>query len=241
MLKVENLTKVYDNNKKAVDNISFNINDGEIFGFIGPNGAGKTTTIKAIMGLINFDKGNITFDEININKNPIEFKKKVIYIPDNPDLYESLTGIQFLNFIADIYDITKEERTKDIQKYADIFSLTNNLGDLISSYSHGMKQKLALISAFIRHPKLLILDEPFVGLDPEAAKTVKDLMKDLCNNGGSVFFSTHVLEVAEKLCDNIAIISNGKLVACGTMEEVKGNQTLEDVFFDVASKKDDYE
>lgn len=241
MLKVENLTKVYDNNKKAVDNISFTINDGEIFGFIGPNGAGKTTTIKAIMGLINFDKGNITFDEININKNPIEFKKKVIYIPDNPDLYESLTGIQFLNFIADIYDITKEERTKDIQKYADIFSLTNNLGDLISSYSHGMKQKLALISAFIRDPKLLILDEPFVGLDPEAAKTVKDLMKDLCNNGGSVFFSTHVLEVAEKLCDNIAIISNGKLVACGTMEEVKGNQSLEDVFFDIASKKENYE
>lgn len=241
MLKVENLIKVYENNKKAVDNISFTINDGEIFGFIGPNGAGKTTTIKAIMGLITFDKGSIDFDGINIEDKPIDFKKRVIYIPDNPDLYESLTGIQFLNFIADIYDITKEQRTIDINKYSDMFKLTNNLGDLISSYSHGMKQKLALISAFIRHPRLLILDEPFVGLDPEAAKIVKDLMRELCDNGGSVFFSTHVLEVAEKLCDNIAIISNGKLVACGKMEDVKGNQSLEDVFFDVASKKENYE
>lgn len=241
MLRVENLIKVYENNKKAVDNISFTINDGEIFGFIGPNGAGKTTTIKAIMGLITFDKGSIDFDGINIKDKPIEFKKRVIYIPDNPDLYESLTGIQFLNFIADIYDITKEQRTIDINKYSDMFKLTNSLGDLISSYSHGMKQKLALISAFIRHPKLLILDEPFVGLDPEAAKIVKDLMRELCDNGGSVFFSTHVLEVAEKLCDNIAIISNGKLVACGKMEEVKGNQSLEDVFFDIASKKENYE
>lgn len=241
MLRVENLIKVYENNKKAVDNISFTINDGEIFGFIGPNGAGKTTTIKAIMGLITFDKGSIDFDGINIKEKPIEFKKRVIYIPDNPDLYESLTGIQFLNFIADIYDITKEQRTIDINKYSNMFKLTNSLGDLISSYSHGMKQKLALISAFIRHPKLLILDEPFVGLDPEAAKIVKDLMRELCDNGGSVFFSTHVLEVAEKLCDNIAIISNGKLVACGKMEEVKGNQSLEDVFFDIASKKENYE
>lgn len=241
MLRVENLIKVYENNKKAVDNISFTINDGEIFGFIGPNGAGKTTTIKAIMGLITFDKGSIDFDGINIKDKPIEFKKRVIYIPDNPDLYESLTGIQFLNFIADIYDITKEQRTIDINKYSNMFKLTNSLGDLISSYSHGMKQKLALISAFIRHPKLLILDEPFVGLDPEAAKIVKDLMRELCDNGGSVFFSTHVLEVAEKLCDNIAIISNGKLVACGKMEEVKGNQSLEDVFFDIASKKENYE
>lgn len=238
MLTVNNLIKIYDNNKKAVDNISFDINNGEIFGFIGPNGAGKTTTIKAIMGLITFENGTIEFDGINIVLNPIEFKKKVVYIPDNPDLYDSLTGIQFLNFIADIYDISKQQRSEDIKKYGDLFNLTSNLGDLISSYSHGMKQKLALISAFIRHPKLLILDEPFVGLDPEAAKLVKELMKDICNEGGSVFFSTHVLEVAEKLCDNVAIINNGQLVACGKMEDVIGNQSLEEVFFEVASKKE---
>ena len=238
MLTVKNLVKIYDNNKKAVDNISFEINNGEIFGFIGPNGAGKTTTIKAIMGLITFDNGTIEFDGINIVSNPIEFKKKVVYIPDNPDLYDSLTGIQFLNFIANIYDISKQQRNDDIRKYGDLFNLTNNLGDLISSYSHGMKQKLALISAFIRHPKLLILDEPFVGLDPEAAQLVKELMKDICNEGGSVFFSTHVLEVAEKLCDNVAIINKGALVACGKMEDVIGDQSLEEVFFEVASKKE---
>ena len=237
MLTVKNLVKIYDNNKKAVDNISFEIKDGEIFGFIGPNGAGKTTTIKAIMGLITFENGLIDFDGINIVSNPIEFKKKVFYIPDNPDLYDSLSGIQFLNFIADIYDISNEQRNNDIKKYSDLFNLTNNLGDLISSYSHGMKQKLALISAFIRHPKLLILDEPFVGLDPEAALIVKNLMKDLCKEGGSVFFSTHVLEVAEKLCDNVAIISKGQLMAWGKMEDVIGDQSLEEVFFEIASKK----
>ncbi len=237
MLTVKNLVKIYDNNKKAVDNISFEIKDGEIFGFIGPNGAGKTTTIKAIMGLITFENGLIDFDGINIVSNPIEFKKKVVYIPDNPDLYDSLSGIQFLNFIADIYDISNEQRNNDIKKYSDLFNLTNNLGDLISSYSHGMKQKLALISAFIRHPKLLILDEPFVGLDPEAALIVKNLMKDLCKEGGSVFFSTHVLEVAEKLCDNVAIISKGQLMAWGKMEDVIGDQSLEEVFFEIASKK----
>ena len=238
MLKVKNLIKIYDNNKKAVDNVSFEINDGEIFGFIGPNGAGKTTTIKSIMGLITFENGEINFDGLNIVTNPIEFKKKVVYIPDNPDLYDSLTGIQFLNFIADIYEISKEQRNTDIQKYSNLFNLTKNLGDLISSYSHGMKQKLALISAFIRHPKLLILDEPFVGLDPEAAKLVKELMKDLCDEGGSVFFSTHVLEVAEKLCDNVAIINKGQLVAYGKMEDVIGEQSLEEVFFEVATKKE---
>ena len=237
MLTVKNLVKIYDNNKKAVDNISFEIKDGEIFGFIGPNGAGKTTTIKAIMGLITFENGLIDFDGINIVSNPIEFKKKVVYIPDNPDLYDSLSGIQFLNFISDIYDISNEQRNNDIKKYSDLFNLTNNLGDLISSYSHGMKQKLALISAFIRHPKLLILDEPFVGLDPEAALIVKNLMKDLCKEGGSVFFSTHVLEVAEKLCDNVAIISKGQLMAWGKMEDVIGDQSLEEVFFEIASKK----
>ena len=236
MLRVNNLVKIYENNKRAADNVSFEIKDGEIFGFIGPNGAGKTTTIKAIMGLITFDNGTIDFDGINIVSNPIEFKKKVVYIPDNPDLYDSLSGIQFLNFIADIYDLSKEERTKDIKKYSDLFNLTANLGDLISSYSHGMKQKLALISAFIRHPKLLILDEPFVGLDPEAALIVKNLMKELCEEGGSVFFSTHVLEVAEKLCDNVGIISKGQLVAWGKMEDVIGNQSLEEVFFEIAGK-----
>ena len=240
MLKISNLTKIYNNSKKANDNISFEINDGEIFGFIGPNGAGKTTTIKCIMGLITYDDGKILFNNIDNKKNPIEFKKNVIYIPDNPDLYDSLTGIQFLNFIADIYEISKEQRQMDINKYSELFDLKKSLGDLISSYSHGMKQKLCLISAFLRHPKLLILDEPFVGLDPEASKHVKELMKELCNEGGSVFFSTHVLEVAEKLCDHIAIIKNGQLVACGTMEEVKGDQSLEDVFFDIAAKKEDF-
>ena len=240
MLKISNLTKIYNNSKKANDNISFEINDGEIFGFIGPNGAGKTTTIKCIMGLIPYDNGKILFNNIDNKKNPIEFKKNVVYIPDNPDLYDSLTGIQFLNFIADIYEISKEQRQMDINKYSELFDLKKSLGDLISSYSHGMKQKLCLISAFLRHPKLLILDEPFVGLDPEASKHVKELMKELCNEGGSVFFSTHVLEVAEKLCDHIAIIKNGQLVACGTMEEVKGDQSLEDVFFDIAAKKEDF-
>ena len=240
MLKISNLTKIYNNSKKANDNISFEINDGEIFGFIGPNGAGKTTTIKCIMGLITYDDGKILFNNIDNKKNPIEFKKNVIYIPDSPDLYDSLTGIQFLNFIADIYEISKEQRQMDINKYSELFDLKKSLGDLISSYSHGMKQKLCLISAFLRHPKLLILDEPFVGLDPEASKHVKELMKELCNEGGSVFFSTHVLEVAEKLCDHIAIIKNGQLVACGTMEEVKGDQSLEDVFFDIAAKKEDF-
>ncbi len=236
MLTISNLTKIYTNNKKAVDNLSLVINDGEIFGFIGPNGAGKTTTIKAIMGLINYDQGQIIFDGIDNKTNPIDFKKKVVYIPDNPDLYDSLTGIQFLNFIADIYDKPSNVRNEDIKKYADLFNLTNSLGDLISSYSHGMKQKLALISAFIRHPKLLILDEPFVGLDPESALIMKNLMKELCDEGGSVFFSTHVLEVAEKLCDNVAIINKGKLVANGKMEDVIGDQSLEDVFFEVARK-----
>ena len=242
MIEIKDLCKVYSSDTKevvALNNINLEINDGEIFGFIGPNGAGKTTTIKCIMGLIPYDNGKILFNNIDNKKNPIEFKKNVIYIPDNPDLYDSLTGIQFLNFIADIYEISKEQRQMDINKYSELFDLKKSLGDLISSYSHGMKQKLCLISAFLRHPKLLILDEPFVGLDPEASKHVKELMKELCNEGGSVFFSTHVLEVAEKLCDHIAIIKNGQLVACGTMEEVKGDQSLEDVFFDIAAKKED--
>ncbi len=237
MLKVENLIKVYDNNKRAVDDVSFTINGGEIFGFIGPNGAGKTTTIKSIVGLIPFSGGKITFNNLDITKDSLEIKKQIAYIPDNPDLYESLTGIQFLNFIADVYEVSVEDRNRDIAKYADIFQIKGNLGDLISSYSHGMKQKLALISAFIHHPKLLILDEPFVGLDPKAAYDVKEIMKEMCDNGASVFFSTHVLEVAEKLCNRIAIISKGKLVAYGTMDEVKGSSSLESVFLDIATSK----
>ncbi len=237
MLKIVGLTKIYDNHKKAVDSLSLEIKDGEIFGFIGPNGAGKTTTIKSIIGLIPFESGEIWVNGMNIKDHPLEVKKMIAYIPDNPDIYETLTGIQFLNFIADIYGIPKEQKNKDIAKYSNLFEITSNLGDLISSYSHGMRQKLVIISALIRHPKLFILDEPFVGLDPKASYLVKELMKELCSEGTSVFFSTHVLEVAEKLCDKIAIISHGKLVACGTMEEVKGNQSLEEVFLDIASNQ----
>ena len=236
MLEVRNLVKVYNGNR-VVDNVSFQINDGKIFGFVGPNGAGKTTTIKAIMGLITFDSGSITFNNLDIKNNPIEFKKEVVYIPDNPDLYDSLTGIQFLNFIADMYDISTSDRNRDIIKYSEMFLLKDSLGNLISTYSHGMKQKLALISAFIRHPKLLILDEPFVGLDPEATLKVREQMKEICNQGGSVFFFTHVLEVAKKICDNVAIISKGKIKAWGTMEDVIGDQSLEEVFFELAANR----
>lgn len=237
MLQINNLVKVYGESFKAVDDVSMVINDGEIFGFIGPNGAGKTTTIKSVIGLIRYDNGTITFDGLDIKKNPLEVKSKIAYIPDNPEIYENLTGIQFLNFIADIYNINKEQKNNDIKKYSDMLEMTSNLGDLISSYSHGMKQKLSLISAFIRHPKLLILDEPFVGLDPKAAHDVKELMKELCSEGGSVFFSTHVLEVAEKLCDRIAIINKGKIVAYGRIDDVKGDKSLEDVFLEIADEK----
>lgn len=234
MLEVRNLIKTYGTSFRAVDDLSITINDGEIFAFIGPNGAGKTTTIKSIMGLLSYDYGDILFNGINIKSNPLEFKRQVAYIPDNPDLYDNLTGIQYLNFIGDIYEIPLNERIFDIKKYANLFEIDSNLGDLISSYSHGMKQKLSLISAFIRHPKLLILDEPFVGLDPKAAHDVKEIMKEMCQEGTSVFFSTHVLEVAEKLCDRVCIINKGKMVVYGKMEDVKGNQSLEDVFLEIA-------
>ena len=237
MLTVKNLVKIYDNNKKAVDNISFEIKDGEIFGFIGPNGAGKTTTIKAIMGLITFESGLIDFDGINIVSNPIEFKKKVVYIPDNPDLYESLTGIQYLNFIGDVYNVNKEIRKEIVEKYAKLFEIYNDLNNLVGSYSHGMKQKLAIISAFLHSPKLLILDEPFVGLDPKAAFLVKQAMSDFCKNGGAIFFSTHVLEVAEKLCNKIAIIKKGQLIVSGDMEEVTKDASLEEVFMEHATNE----
>ena len=232
MLEIKNLTKSYDGKKNAVNDLTLTINDGEIFGFIGHNGAGKTTTIKCAVGILTFDKGDILIDGKSIKEYPIECKKKIAYIPDNPDMYEQLTAIQYLNFIGDIYEISKEDRKERIGKYANVFKLNENLGDIISSFSHGMKQKLALISAFIREPKLLVLDEPFVGLDPKASFDVKELMRELCKKGSSIFFSTHVLEVAEKLCDKVAIINNGNLVVFGTMEEVKGNKSLEDVFLE---------
>lgn len=234
MLEIRNLVKTYGTNFRAVDDLSLIVNDGEIFGYIGPNGAGKTTTIKSVMGLINFDSGFITFNGLDVKKYPLEVKKQIAYIPDNPDIYDNLTGLQYLNFIADVYNIALDARQADIKKYADLFEISSNLGDMISSYSHGMKQKLSLISAFIRHPKLLILDEPFVGLDPKAAFEVKEIMRQMCAEGASVFFSTHVLEVAEKLCDRVGIIKQGKLVAYGKMEDVKGNQSLEEVFLEIA-------
>ncbi len=237
MLTIKNLVKIYGGDFKAVDNISLTINDGEIFGFIGPNGAGKTTTIKSVMGLIKYNSGSIYFDDKNIKEDELGFKRLVAYIPDNPELYNNLTGIQFLNFISDVYNLEVNKRNEDIAYYSNLFGIQSNLGDLISSYSHGMKQKLSLISAFIRHPKLLILDEPFVGLDPKAAFEVKEIMKNMCREGSSVFFSTHVLEVAEKLCDRVAIIKNGKIVAYGRMDDVKGDQSLEDVFLGIANNE----
>lgn len=230
MLNIESLTKTYKGGKKAVDDVTIKVNKGDIFGFIGHNGAGKTTTIKAIVGIHDFEKGKIEIDGLNIKENEEACKRIIAYIPDNPDLYEALTGIQYLNFIGDIFKVSKEERENLISKYAEAFQITSALGDLISSYSHGMKQKLALISALIHKPKLLVLDEPFVGLDPKAAHTIKQIMKELCNNGGAVFFSTHVLEVAEKLCNRIAIIKDGKIVAYGDTSKVKGESSLEDVF-----------
>ncbi len=236
MLKIKGLEKTYPKGKKAVDNIDLEISKGEIFGFIGHNGAGKTTTIKCVVGILPFEKGQILIDGKDITKSPIECKKIMAYIPDNPDLYELLTGIQYLNFICDLYNISALDRKETIDKYAEMFAISQNLGDLIQSYSHGMKQKLALISALVRKPKLLILDEPFVGLDPKAAFQVKEIMKKMCEEGSSIFFSTHVLEVAEKLCDKVAIIKDGKIVCNGTMEEVKGNKSLEDVFLELADE-----
>lgn len=233
MLNIINYSKAYKNGKKAVDNVSLEVNSGEIFAFIGHNGAGKTTTIKAIVGILDFTEGDILIDGISIKENPMTCKEKIAYIPDNPDIYESLKGIQYLNFIADIYKVSKEDREREIKKYAEIFEITSALGDLISSYSHGMKQKLAIISALLHKPKLLILDEPFVGLDPKASHLLKQEMKNICNEGAAIFFSTHVLEVAEKLCDKVAIIKDGKIVSKGTMEEVKGNSSLEDIFMEL--------
>lgn len=232
MLKIQNLTKHYGD-KLAVDHLSLHIHPGEIYGFIGHNGAGKTTTIKACCGILPFDEGEIYVDGISVRENSLECKRRMAYIPDNPDLYEFLTGIKYLNFVADAFKVPKEKRKPLIEKYAGMLDLTKDLSQLVSSYSHGMKQKLAILSALIHEPKLMILDEPFVGLDPVAAHTVKGLMRELCDNGGAIFFSTHVLEVAEKLCDQIAIIRQGKLIVSGPTEEVRGNGSLEDVFLEL--------
>ena len=232
MLKIENLTKTYGQ-KKAVDNLSLEIENGHIYGFIGHNGAGKTTTLKSIAGIMEFDQGNIYIDNKSIKEEPLACKKVMAYIPDNPDLYEYLTGIKYLNFIADVYGVSQTERTDRIKKYGDMFELTDSLGEPISAYSHGMKQKLAVISALIHEPKLIIMDEPFVGLDPKASHLLKGLMRDLCDRGGAIFFSTHVLEVAEKLCDKIAIIKAGKLVVSGNTQDVIGDDSLEEVFLEL--------
>ena len=232
MLQIEHFTKEYGN-KIAVNDLSLEIRSGEIFGFIGHNGAGKTTTIKAVAGILPFQKGEIRVDGISVRENPLECKKRMAYIPDNPDLYEFLSGIQYLNFIADIFQVPKREREERIGKYGDLFGLTGDLGSTVSTYSHGMKQKLALIGALIHEPKLLLMDEPFVGLDPKAAHDLKMIMADICQKGGAIFFSTHVLEVAEKLCHKVAIIKEGELAACGTMEEVKGDESLEQVFLEL--------
>ncbi len=235
MLKIQNLTKKYGD-KVAVDNLSLHIAAGEIYGFIGHNGAGKTTTIKSCCGILSFDEGEIYIDGMSIKENALEAKKNIAYIPDNPDLYDFMSGIKFLNFIADIFCVGETQRTQRIKKYADALGLTADLAQPISAYSHGMKQKLAIISAWIHEPKLIIMDEPFVGLDPKASHTIKEMMRELCADGGAIFFSTHVLEVAEKLCDKVAIIKDGKLIRSGDMEEVIGDTTLENVFLELEEK-----
>lgn len=235
MLKIKNYSKTYKGNKKAVDNLSLTVEAGDIYGFIGHNGAGKTTTLRAVVGVLDFEEGEIEIDGVSIKKDPVGCKMKMAYIPDNPDLYEHLTGIKYLNFIGDLYQVGKKEREERIKKYADLFELTSNLGDSIGSYSHGMKQKLALISALIHEPKLMVLDEPFVGLDPKAAHSLKTIMTEMCAKGSAIIFSTHVLEVAEKLCNKIAIIKAGKLMESGLTKDVVGNSSLEEVFLELVN------
>ena len=235
MLKIEHLTKTYGS-KKAVDDLSLHIRPGEIYGFIGHNGAGKTTTIKACCGILNFDEGEIAINGKSVRADAVAAKRDLAYIPDNPDLYEFLSGIKYLNFVADIYGVSKADREERIRRFADEFELTGDLAQPISAYSHGMKQKLAIIAALLHSPKLMIMDEPFVGLDPKAAHKLKTLMRQLCDEGGAIFFSTHVLEVAEKLCDRVAIIKDGRLVLSGSMEEVKGDDSLEEVFLEMEAE-----
>ena len=232
MLKIEHLTKTYGTTK-AVDDLTLHIGAGEIYGFIGHNGAGKTTTLKAVTGILPFDGGEIYVDGVSVRENPLECKRRIAYIPDNPDLYDFMTGIGFLMFTADIFGVGAAERQERIRRYADAFELTADLAQPIAAYSHGMKQKLAIIAALLHEPQLVIMDEPFVGLDPKASHTLKLLMRDLCDRGGAIFFSTHVLEVAEKLCDKVAIIKEGRLIKSGTMDEVKGDTSLESVFLEL--------
>lgn len=232
MLKIEHLSKIYGD-KKAVDDLTLHINSGEIYGFIGHNGAGKTTTLKSVVGILQFNEGEIFVDGKSIKEDPLGCKKEIAYIPDNPDLYDFMTGIKYLNFVADIFAVSAADRKERIKKYADLFELTEDLAQPIAAYSHGMKQKLAIIAAWIHEPKLIIMDEPFVGLDPKASHILKEMMREVCNTGGAIFFSTHVLEVAEKLCDKVAIIKDGKLIRSGTMEEVKGDDSLESVFLEL--------
>ena len=232
MLNIQHLTKTYGE-KKAVDDLSLHIAPGEIYGFIGHNGAGKTTTIKACCGILQFDQGEVLIDGLSIRQKPLQCKAKIAYIPDNPDLYEFMTGIRYLNFIADIFGVSADDRRERIHRYADLFELTPSLAQSVSAYSHGMKQKLAIISAWLHRPQLIIMDEPFVGLDPKASHLLKEMMREVCREGGAIFFSTHVLEVAEKLCDKVAIIKAGRLIRSGTMEEVRGDASLEEVFLEL--------
>ncbi len=232
MLNIEHLTKTYGE-KKAVDDLNLHIRPGEIYGFIGHNGAGKTTTLKSVAGILQFDAGEIYIDGDSVREKPMECKRKIAYIPDNPDLYEYMTGIRYLNFIADIFGVDAALRRERIRRYADAFELTGDLAQPIAAYSHGMKQKLAIIAAWLHEPQLILMDEPFVGLDPKAAHLLKGMMREICDRGGAIFFSTHVLEVAEKLCDKVAIIKGGKLIRSGTMEEVKGDDSLEEVFLEL--------
>ncbi|WP_458574864.1 ABC transporter ATP-binding protein [Ruminococcus sp.] len=234
MLEIKGYTKVYGEGKKAADNVSLTVESGDIYGFIGHNGAGKSTTIRAVVGVLDFTEGDIFIDGHSVKTDSLECKKITAYIPDNPDLYENLTGIQYLDFISDVFGISASDRQKRIKDFADRFEITDSLGDLISSYSHGMKQKLAIISALIHNPKLMVLDEPFVGLDPKAAFTLKQIMHEICEKGTAIFFSTHVLDVAEKLCNKVAIIKQGRLISQGTMEELTRGGSLEDVFLEVA-------
>ncbi len=236
MLYIQHLTKRYGE-KKAVDDLSLHIAAGEIYGFIGHNGAGKTTTLKSVVGILQFDEGEITIDGHSIQADPLACKREMAYIPDNPDLYDFMTGIKYLNFVADIFGVGAAERQERIRKYADAFELTDDLAQSIAAYSHGMKQKLAIIAAWLHQPKLIIMDEPFVGLDPKASHLLKGMMREVCDQGGAIFFSTHVLEVAEKLCDKVAIIKGGKLIRSGTMEEVKGDDSLEEVFLELEGEE----
>ena len=232
MLTIQHLTKRYGE-KKAVDDLSLHIAPGEIYGFIGHNGAGKTTTLKSVVGILQFDEGEITIDGHSVRADPLTCKRELAYIPDNPDLYDFMTGIKYLNFVADIFGVGAAERQARIRRYADAFELTDDLAQPIAAYSHGMKQKLAIIAAWLHQPRLIIMDEPFVGLDPKASHLLKGMMREVCDNGGAIFFSTHVLEVAEKLCDKVAIIKGGRLIRSGTMEEVKGDDSLEEVFLEL--------